>query len=670
MATCYKAFHRRVVPSLDLESQGFGIDAEITAKVARGGLPRLRGARSRTSARSRAEGKKIRLKDGFSALGGARPALASGGPRSVERRRGRRRPRRSRSSPSPLVAVRDHTRRDALSADEPIHILSGYLEVFGRTAIVNIEHPPLMKALAGLGLAALAAAAAARARSPWASASRRFGHAFLFENRVSPDAIAAAARAPFPGVLAALLAARLLRGAGALRRGARRSSRWRSVALDPNLVAHAGVVHTDLGAALGVPRDRARLGPRAGASPTPARLAAARRSCLGLALTTKFSVRLPAPDPAAAGARSAARRREAGAGRRRAALAAAGSRSSSRRARRRLRRLRGRHVAHGPRPTSARSSTRWSARPRRTGARRARSRGSRDVSPPLGALPRRARRRSRGRTRSAAASTSSIGQDLDRGVSRAISSWRFCAKSSLAFLAGRRRCSLAGCVVGGRRAREDGALFLLPVGVLFLASIGTSYNIGIRHLLPVYPFLALAAARRSSRASWRGARGRPRGRRPLALCAAARLSARRARCASTRTSCRTSTRSPAGPEAGARDPLRLERGLGPGSRRLGGELKRRGVDGPDGRLLRRRRRPLPDRRARLLGGPGRARAARRDLGVPAGRRAPSTTRTMAPTDVAAALEALRREIAARGRPVGPRRLLDRICSSCRRGRDP
>ena len=35
---------------------------------------------------------------------------------------------------------------------------------------------------------------------------------------------------------------------------------------------------------------------------------------------------------------------------------------------------------------------------------------------------------------------------------------------------------------------------LVPVAVLFLASIGSSYNIGIRHLLPVYPFLALFAA--------------------------------------------------------------------------------------------------------------------------------------------------------------------------------
>jgi glycosyltransferase involved in cell wall biosynthesis len=67
MATCYKAFHRRVVPSLVLESPGFGVDAEITAKVARGGF-RVFEVPVSYFGRSRAEGKKIRLKDGFSAL--------------------------------------------------------------------------------------------------------------------------------------------------------------------------------------------------------------------------------------------------------------------------------------------------------------------------------------------------------------------------------------------------------------------------------------------------------------------------------------------------------------------------------------------------------------------------------------------------------------------------
>jgi glycosyltransferase involved in cell wall biosynthesis len=68
MATCYKAFHRRVVPSLDLESKRFGVDAEFTVKVARGGF-RIFEVPVSYFGRSMAEGKKIRLKDGFSALG-------------------------------------------------------------------------------------------------------------------------------------------------------------------------------------------------------------------------------------------------------------------------------------------------------------------------------------------------------------------------------------------------------------------------------------------------------------------------------------------------------------------------------------------------------------------------------------------------------------------------
>jgi len=67
MATCYKAFHRRVVPSLDIVQRGFGIDAEITVKLARGGF-RIFEVPVSYYARSRAEGKKIRLIDGASAL--------------------------------------------------------------------------------------------------------------------------------------------------------------------------------------------------------------------------------------------------------------------------------------------------------------------------------------------------------------------------------------------------------------------------------------------------------------------------------------------------------------------------------------------------------------------------------------------------------------------------
>lgn len=67
MATCYKAFHRRALPALDLHENGFGVDAEITVKVARGGF-RIFEVPVSYFARSRSEGKKIRLRDGFSAV--------------------------------------------------------------------------------------------------------------------------------------------------------------------------------------------------------------------------------------------------------------------------------------------------------------------------------------------------------------------------------------------------------------------------------------------------------------------------------------------------------------------------------------------------------------------------------------------------------------------------
>jgi glycosyltransferase involved in cell wall biosynthesis len=88
MATCYKAFHRRVVPVLDLQSRGFGVDAEITAKIARGGF-RVFEVPVSYFGRSRAEGKKIRLKDGFSALA-ALAKYARGGRPTLVPRGGRR----------------------------------------------------------------------------------------------------------------------------------------------------------------------------------------------------------------------------------------------------------------------------------------------------------------------------------------------------------------------------------------------------------------------------------------------------------------------------------------------------------------------------------------------------------------------------------------------------
>ena len=67
VATCYKAFRLEVVRSLDLRENRFGIDTEITAKVAAGGWRVWETAISYTS-RNYAEGKKITWKDGIAAF--------------------------------------------------------------------------------------------------------------------------------------------------------------------------------------------------------------------------------------------------------------------------------------------------------------------------------------------------------------------------------------------------------------------------------------------------------------------------------------------------------------------------------------------------------------------------------------------------------------------------
>ena len=66
METCYKAFRREVVQSLDLREDRFGIEPEITAKVAKGGW-RVFEVGISYSGRTYAEGKKIGWRDGVHA---------------------------------------------------------------------------------------------------------------------------------------------------------------------------------------------------------------------------------------------------------------------------------------------------------------------------------------------------------------------------------------------------------------------------------------------------------------------------------------------------------------------------------------------------------------------------------------------------------------------------
>lgn len=67
MEVCYKAMWRHVANSLDLQSDRFGIEPEITAKLARGGW-RLYEVPVSYAGRSYEEGKKITWQDGVAAL--------------------------------------------------------------------------------------------------------------------------------------------------------------------------------------------------------------------------------------------------------------------------------------------------------------------------------------------------------------------------------------------------------------------------------------------------------------------------------------------------------------------------------------------------------------------------------------------------------------------------
>jgi 4-amino-4-deoxy-L-arabinose transferase-like glycosyltransferase len=391
--------------------------------------------------------------------------------------------------------VRDHTRDDSVSADEPVHILSAWHEVAGLNAIVNIEHPPLTKILVGLALQALPLPPPP-GTVPMGASYNDFVHAFLFQNRVSPDAIASVARAPFLGVFALLL---ILVFVAATTRYGRAAGLFAValVALEPNFVAHAGIVHTDVPAAVAF-LAVVLVWEYAERRPTPLRLLGA-AVVLGLALATKFStvLLLPIlllqsliaaqrdPRPGRATARAAARLALVAFAALLVVLAVYAPVTSRMDPQEQRRVIHDKVAAGGaPRVSAAIESLVPVSRP---------------LAHYAGGL-------------ASVLRTGAVGQELNylngKTSLRGFPSYFFVAfalKSSLAFLA----VTLLAVVFFFRRPsrfREEGRLFLLPVAVLFLASIGSAYNIGIRHMLPVYPFLALAGAAVFARVSEKGPR--------------------------------------------------------------------------------------------------------------------------------------------------------------------
>ena len=67
METCYKAFRRDVIQSIDIEEQRFGFEPEITAKISKMRI-RIHEVPISYYPRSNAEGKKIGFSDGLRAL--------------------------------------------------------------------------------------------------------------------------------------------------------------------------------------------------------------------------------------------------------------------------------------------------------------------------------------------------------------------------------------------------------------------------------------------------------------------------------------------------------------------------------------------------------------------------------------------------------------------------
>ncbi len=67
METCYKAFTRQVLEQITLAEDRFGFEPEFTAKVAKLGV-RIYEIGISYSGRGYKEGKKIKWKDGFSAI--------------------------------------------------------------------------------------------------------------------------------------------------------------------------------------------------------------------------------------------------------------------------------------------------------------------------------------------------------------------------------------------------------------------------------------------------------------------------------------------------------------------------------------------------------------------------------------------------------------------------
>lgn len=181
--------------------------------------------------------------------------------------------------------VLDHQRLDSATMDEPFHALASAEYVLSGTAWANLEHPPLVKLLAGV-CEARAGARAPSIPQPFSYKTAETPAHFTFSNAIDADRLLRAARFPFPVLFFVLVVAA---GETALRRAGPFAgvAAGLLLAFEPTLVAHAGFLHTDVAAALGF--FGATLGTVAALERGSWRRWAAAGAALGLLLAAKFS---------------------------------------------------------------------------------------------------------------------------------------------------------------------------------------------------------------------------------------------------------------------------------------------------------------------------------------------------------------------------------------------
>ena len=395
----------------------------------------------------------------------------------------------------------DHQTLDSATMDEPFHALAGCEYALSGTYWANLEHPPLAKLLAGAS-AGLAGARPPRIPVPFSFRTAEAPQSFLYGNEIPPDRLLAAARRPFPllfaGVVlvaafAAWRAAGPLAGLGAAF----------LLAFEPTFVAHAAYLHTDVAAALGF---LATVVAAHGALRRPSWLRwAGTGLLLGLSLAAKFTAVFLGPILLVlALAWLLVRRRET----QRTSLAPIGGLLfASAVAGAVLLGVYAVSMRNMPAAEAERSARLFLdgrlVSPATADGVAALCR----ACPPAGHY---------------VAGLAGIAEQNRRGGG--VNVFRgevsvdgfpsyfpvaFLVKSSLGFLVA--LLLAAGLVLAGRVKPGFGALvFLLPPFYVFLASVASSYNIGVRHILPAVPFLAAGAAVAI-------VRGLPRGVAALAL---------------------------------------------------------------------------------------------------------------------------------------------------------